>query len=365
VDKTRPQQDTEQGADVQARYRRTSGAVTLLMGILLGAVACGGGDTASSARGSRSPSAPAAATPSPSASPSAATVDPASVKANELGQVPVLMYHQLLAKPQGDYDQTPAQFRAELTALYAHGYRTITAADLIAGHIDVPAGRKPMVLTFDDATISQYAELPDGSVDPRSATGILLAVAKRAGEDRPVATYYVNGEPFAGHPAYLARLHDLGMEVAEHTLTHANLGQLSDAAAQAELAKGLTVITTAIPGVDVTTMALPFGVQPHHHLLASRGSSGGVRYSFAGVFAVGSNPSPSPFSAHFDPLYVPRIRSGLRTGDQRFTSTDWLRQLFSGKVTAYVSDGDPDHVSFPKSFAARLSPRFASIARPY
>jgi peptidoglycan/xylan/chitin deacetylase (PgdA/CDA1 family) len=287
------------------------------------------------------------------------------VKANELGQIPVLMYHQLLAQPHGVYDQTPAQFKAELVSLYAHGYRTITAADLIAGRIDVPAGKKPMVLTFDDSSTSQYGELPDGSVDPRTATGILLAVAKAHGEERPVATFYVNGDPFAGHPAYLAKLHDLGMEVAEHTLTHADLKSLSDAGVQAELAKGLKVITDAIPGVQVTTMALPFGVRPRNKPLAAHGSSGGITYRFGGVFAVGSNPAPSPYSAKFNPMYVPRIRSGLRTGDQAFTSTDWLPQLYSGKVTAYVSDGDPDHVSFPKASAGRLSPRYASVARPY
>jgi peptidoglycan/xylan/chitin deacetylase (PgdA/CDA1 family) len=275
------------------------------------------------------------------------------------------MYHQFLAKPRGVYDQTLAQLRTELTALYAHGYRTITAADLVAHRIDVPAGMKPMVLTFDDATVSQYGEAPDGSVDPQTAVGVLLAVAKKAGEEHPVATFYVNGEPFAGHPAYLAKLHDMGMEVAEHTLTHANLKQLDDAGVQAELAKGLKVITDAIPGVDVTTMALPFGVRPHNHVLASQGSSGGISYHFAAVFAVGSNPAPSPYSAKFDPLYIPRIRSGLRTGDQAFTSTYWLPRLFAGKVTPYVSDGDPAYISFPKASAARLAPRFASTARPY
>jgi len=346
---------------VRSRYRGFRGATALLAVVALGTAACSGSDTAAP-KAEGSSSAAASVSPSPSAAPS---VDPAAVKANELGQIPVLMYHQLLATPHGVYDQTPAQFRAELTALYAHGYRTITAADLVAGHIDVPAGRKPMVLTFDDSTVSQYAERPDGSADPASAVGILLDVAHRAGEEHPVATFYVNGDPFGGHPDYLAKLHDLGMEIAEHTLTHANLKQLDDAGVQAELAKGLKVITDNVPGVQVTTMALPFGVRPRNHGLASKGASRGLSYDFAGVFAVGSNPAPSPYSARFDPLYVPRIRSGLRTGDQSFTSTDWLPQLFSGKVTPYVSDGDPDHISFPKAAAGRLSPRFASQARPY
>ncbi|MFN2522913.1 MAG: polysaccharide deacetylase family protein [Mycobacteriales bacterium] len=295
---------------------------------------------------------------SPSASPAA---DPAAVKANELGQVPVVMYHQFVAQPRGVYDQTPAQYRAELEGLYAHGYRTVTAAALVAGTIDLPAGAKPVVLTYDDSTVSQYGELPDGSIDPNSGVGILLAVAKAHGDDHPVGTFYVNADPFAGKDAYLGKLVALGMELGDHTASHANLKQLDDAGVQAEMRAGLAVITKAAPDAKVTTMALPLGVRPRNKALAAKGDG----YSFAGVMAVGSNPAPSPYSATFNPMYVPRIRSGMRTGDQAFTSTDWLPQLYSGKVTTYVSDGDPGHVSFPKASAGRLNPRFASLARPY
>src|SRR3954454_13096001 len=40
---------------------------------------------------------------------------PASVKANELGLVPVLMYHRLVAKPASDYERSPEQFSGDLT----------------------------------------------------------------------------------------------------------------------------------------------------------------------------------------------------------------------------------------------------------
>lgn len=342
-------------------YRGWTRWGTTLVGAAFAASACSGPATPVARTTSR-PSPSRSSVPTPSAAP---RVDPASVHADELGAIPVLMYHQLVAKPKGDYDQTPEQFRAELTALYAHGYRTITAAELVAGQIGVPAGKKPMVLTFDDSTVSQFAELPDGSVDPRSGVGILEAVAKAAGEARPVASFYVNGSPFGGKDAALTDLHALGMEVAEHTLTHANLRQLSDGGVQQELAQGQLVITRAVPGVAVTTMALPFGVLPRNRVLAAKGSSAGTSYDFAGVLAVGSNPAPSPYASTFDPMYVPRIRSGRRTGDQALTSTYWLPKLFNGEVRSYVSDGDPAHISFPKAHASRLAPRYAAQARPY
>lgn len=336
---------------MRSGYRRSAG----LAGLLL-AVSC---SSQTPAEVTAQP-APTEVSPSPTATatPTAAAVDPASVKANELGDIPVLMYHQLLDKPRGVYDQTPAEYRAELELLYKTGYRTVTAADLVAGRIELPAGRSPMVLTFDDSTVSQYGELADGSVDPASAVGILLEVAARYDEPRPVATFYVNAAPFAGKPAYLASLAKLGMELGEHTASHANLKKLDDAGVQRELREGLAAITSAVPDAKVTTMALPFGAHPRNGVLAHRGTG----YDFAGVMLVGSNPARSPYHEKFDPLAVPRIRSGLRTGDQAFTSTDWLPKMAS---TRYISDGNPATISFPKALAGRLAPRLAGQANPY
>ena len=338
---------------MRAGYRR----ICLGVAALLLSVSCAAGSTPEA---HPSPSVTATTTAIRTASPSATAlaIDPATVHADELGVVPVLMYHQVVASPRGAYDQTPAQFRAELVSLYRSGYRTITAADLVAGRVGVAAGRSPMVLTFDDSSASQYGELPGGRVDPASAVGILLDVARRYGEPHPVATFYVNAAPFAGKNRYLASLVKLGMELGDHTATHANLRQLDPAGVQRELAQGLAVITKAVPGARVTTMALPFGAHPHDRALAARGAG----YRFAGVLLVGAGPAKSPYSRGFDAFDVPRIRSGLRTGDQLFTSTYWLPRLLK---TRFISDGDPDVISFPKAKAGLLDPRLRGRARAY
>ena len=322
--------------------------------LAMGAVACAGSSAPSAAKPTPSASASASAEASPSA-------DPAAVKANELGVVPVVMYHQFVAQPKGVYDQTPAQLKAELTRLYHQGYRTVTADAFVTGHMDVPAGKSPVVLTFDDATVSQYGELPDGSVDPKSALGILLAVGKANGEEHPVATFYVNEEPFAGRLKYLKKLHDLGMEIGDHTLTHANLKRLNDTQVQGEIAKDLTLIQRAVPGIDVTTMALPLGIHPVNKGLAAKGKFGTTPYSFKGVMLVGAGPAPSPYAAKFKPVAIPRLLSG-HDKSLYFGVTYWLNRI---GTTRYISDGDPDHISFPKAMADKLSPRFASMARPY
>jgi len=84
--------------------------------------------------------------------------------ANELGAVPALVYHQVVAWPAGDYDQTPAQVhraaRAALRPSLPDDHRTALAA----GQVDLPAGTSPMVLTVEDSTLSQYAERPPPQV---------------------------------------------------------------------------------------------------------------------------------------------------------------------------------------------------------
>jgi hypothetical protein len=151
------------------------------------------------------------------------------------------------------------------------------------------------------------------------------------------------------------------MEIGDHTMTHANLKRLSDTGVQAEIAGNLASIRKAVPGIDVTTMALPLGLHPANKALAAKGAARGTSYAFKGVMLVGAGPAPSPYSVKFKPLAVPRLLSG-HDKSEPFAATYWLNRM---RTSRYVSDGDPEHVSFPKASAAKLAPKFASMARPY
>jgi len=316
----------------------------------------------------RGSSSKATGKPAPSAGPKAPPVDPASVKANELGVVPVLMYHRLTPTPTGEYDRRPEDFRAELQRIYDSGYRPILARDLVAGRIDVPAGKSPVVLTFDDSTVSQYRLGPDGNVVPDTAVGILLEFGKAHPDFRPIATLYVNGNPFEAG-AGSAELQDLvhrGFELGAHTLTHQNLGKADPEKVQKELVEGLRVITKAVPDAKVVTMALPFGVRPKDPALAHAGTWDGESYTFDAVFLVGAEPSPSPFAATFKPLSIPRVRSSAWDGQKpNYGSTYWLDALDKRPERRFVSDGDVDRVSFPASEQAKLGSVAPGRANPY
>jgi peptidoglycan/xylan/chitin deacetylase (PgdA/CDA1 family) len=234
----------------------------------------------------------------------------------------------------------------------------------------VPAGKTPVVLTFDDATQFQFSYDAQGRVKPSTAMGVLLAFARAHRGFRPAGTFYVLREPFAGTPRGPAMLRWLvrhGFELGNHTFDHLPLGSLSTRQVQRELVLGQKVITDAVPGVRVRTMSLPLGVMPRPAVLAREGRWGGRSYRNVGVFLVGANPAASPFSRAFDPGGIPRIRSSHLpwNGDADFTAAYWLDQLRKDPDRRYVSDGNPRTISFPRAEAGQLAPRFQSRARPY
>lgn len=339
-----------------------------LSAVAVVATGCNGSQAAET--GPRSTVSPAATSASPTASPTP-TVDPASVRANELGLVPVLMYHQIVAKPRDVYDQTPAHFRAELEKLASENYVPITAADFATGKIDIPAGKHPVVLTFDDSTLSQFALGADGNPKPDTAVAILEEVAKAHPGFTPTATFFVNNSPFvdADGKKTLGWLHGHGFDIGDHTMSHANLRQVPAGRAQQEIAGNLAMIDKAVPGIAVDTLALPYGAYPQEKALAHQGSAAGTSYAFKGVYLVGSNPSHSPFHKAFDPFNIPRIRSGdpalQSAADKPFVSDYYLTWLQQHPASRYTSDGDPARISFPKSFAGVLSAKFKAEANPY
>ncbi|MTV26352.1 polysaccharide deacetylase family protein [Nitriliruptoraceae bacterium ZYF776] len=290
--------------------------------------------------------------------------------ANELGEVPVLMYHRLLEDGGGDYDLTPEEFRTELEYLATNGYVPITAAELVSGELDVPAGRTPVVLTFDDSTREQFALTEDGEVDPDTAVGILLDVAAEHDDFPATGTFYVLGSLFGvaedAGTELLRALHDLGFELGNHTFAHGNLGQLDDDQVQRDLAEGARNITEAVPGAEVTTLSYPFGIRPDDPSLVASGSHDGYDYRHEAGFLVGSGPAPSPFSSEFDPLAIPRIRAQPTwDGEADYGSGFWWDVLERAPERRYVSDGDPTTITFPEELADELDDAFTDRAQPY
>ncbi|GIH71832.1 polysaccharide deacetylase family protein [Sphaerimonospora thailandensis] len=296
----------------------------------------------------------------------------ARVKANELGQIPVLMYHRVMKNPAPGDDLTPEQFRAELERLARENYVPITAAEYVTGKIDIPAGKHPVVLTFDDASPAQLTLDGMGKPAPDCAVGILMDVAKKHPGFRPVATMYVIRDLFGKtrqeeQIQVLEWLKDRGFDIGNHTHDHVNLRGKS----QEEVAKQIVSMHNEIISLIKTppvTLALPYGNQPKKKEWGLHGTYKGVTYNYKGEFLAGYTPAQSPFTKDFDPAGIPRIRSKEKvknTDCAKFCSAAWLDWLKANPNDRYTSDGNPKTVAFPKFKAPFASPAFSARTLPY
>jgi len=276
--------------------------------------------------------------------------------AASMGKVPVLMVH-LVADTDAVWTITKARFRHTLETLYAHGYRPITVAQMIDRRIDVPAGKRPVVFTFDDASASHFRYIERNGqleVDPESAVGIWLAFAKKHPDWKPRATFCMLSGAEAGRSFFgnkniegqktewrfrkVQFLHAQGFELCNHTLWHANLAKYPDAFVQEQIARGQLAIDSAVPGYKVRTFALPLGVWPKNRVLARRGewkdSKSGIvtRYDHDAILEVAGGPSVSPFDPTFDPLRIRRF-------NVYFDAVDSLIARLERNGTGYVVGG--------------------------
>ena len=62
-----------------------------------------------------------------------------AASANELGQVPILMIHRVIAKPDVSLDRTPTELYEEFTGLAKQGYVPVTASEFVTGQMNIPA----------------------------------------------------------------------------------------------------------------------------------------------------------------------------------------------------------------------------------
>ncbi|MGE5579287.1 MAG: polysaccharide deacetylase family protein [Bacillota bacterium] len=281
--------------------------------------------------------------------------EPVRLKPNELGQVMIIMYHDVQEHDR-EWVRSRDNLRADLERFYNLGYTLIPLSDYLSGHIQVPEGRTPLVLTFDDGTRGQLT-LVEGEAglvpDPDCAVGILLEFSKEHPGFGHSATFFVNsGNPF-GDAARIAEnlgfILEAGMEIGNHTRTHRDLS----AASPEEVAKELGSLVNevrAITGYEVTSLALPFGGYPKSKENLLAGTWNEQAYHNLGVLLVGAEPAPSPFSKQFNPYAIPRIRGSQAELDK------WLHEMEKYPERRYVSDGQPDMVTFMDGDEVRSIP---------
>jgi len=284
--------------------------------------------------------------------PVAKEMDVAEIHPNELGEIPILEYH-LITDEDGRWSRSWRNFQSDLARLYKLGYRTVPLQDVVDDRIDLPAGSSPVVLSFDDSSPGQFTFVDqDGTLvpDPHSAVGILDAFDRDHPDFGEHATFFVlpAADPphnLFGQDQYQKQKLDYlvkhGMEIGNHTYWHQNLATVGDAEVERQIGQAVQVIDRLVPGYDVDLFALPDGGWPKHRALAVHGVWNGISYNNRAVLLVGASPSLSPDRVGFDPLAMPRIQAIPQQIDL------WLSALDHGVHQRYVSDGNPNRVTFP------------------
>ncbi len=268
---------------------------------------------------------------------------------NPAGSVPVLVYRDFIgpsaAAVPGTSGRTIEAFRNDLQRLIEAGFYPVNLGDLAQEHLRaVPAGKRPIVLTFDGSAASQFRWLPDGQVDPDCAVGVLLAFNATHGVDWPLrATFFVQqevGRPGDGlfgasdlAPQKLKQLVAWGMEVGVLPIGGSALNTLSDAAVQEALGIASQQLTNWLGGYTANSLALPDGALPTTTALLKAGSHNGVAYTYTAAVLPNGGLAPSPSHAAFAPLRIPRVQ-----GDD--ASLNRLLAQGARRGVFYVSGGE-------------------------
>jgi hypothetical protein len=287
--------------------------------------------------------------------------------ANELGRIPILEYH-LIQPLESRWGRSIANFRLDLETLYSGGFWPIGVKEFVEGRIEAPAGKRPIILTFDDSSPGQMRYLmgPGGPrIDPECAVGILLDFHQKH-QDFPLkGIFFVLPEAkqphkLFGQPEFEAKklneLVRLGFEIGNHTFWHADLARYPGPVVQKQLALAQESVGRMVPGYRFLALSLPLGDWPKEAGLAVQGAYHGISYHHQAIFLVSGGPAASPFDVNCQFTKLPRIQV---TGNEL---KYWLKYFELHPEQVFVSDGDPTRVTTPKSLLPRLArSRFSNL----
>ncbi len=226
------------------------------------------------------------------ADPSAAAHQTSREPAELTDTVPVLMYHRVQPEaerpdsvPYPDLYLEPDLFREHVSALYAEGWRTVTArqvAEAFAAGTGVP--EKSFVITVDDGYRDGYDHI--------------LPVLK---EFEAVGTFYVVperlGQGQAFEPTQLVELAAAGNEIGNHTWGHDDLAAVGQQGARESIKKASDRIEKIV-GARPVTLAYPAGSYDSGAIEAA--TAEGIMLAFTTQYGA--------LDASSDLLAAPRIR---------------------------------------------------------
>jgi hypothetical protein len=111
-------------------------------------------------------------------------------------QVPILLYHRFLPDTYAKSYPTKTVFRdfhSELQSLFDNGYSLVSLQDWINGDLQVPAGRRPIIITLDDAFFADQIYLENnGQPSLNSGLGVLWEFSQQHPDFGFAASLFAN-----------------------------------------------------------------------------------------------------------------------------------------------------------------------------
>ena len=299
-------------------------------------------------------------------------IDYKELKVNELGNVPIMMYHGIHNVTDNKYtggnvdidgyQRTSEAFRKDLEFYYKNGYRMIRLNDYVNGVIDVEAGLSPLILTFDDGLsnnikVTGLDENGEIIIDPNSAVGILEEFKKKYPDFNVTATFFVNGGLFNQkeyNEKILNWLINNGYDIGNHTYNHVDFTSVNSEKSVKEVGSLYNLLDKYIPGKYVNIIALPFGSpysKKHENFsYIMSGTYEGKTYNTIAALRVGWEAEYSPFNKSFDSSFLKRIRAYDNNG----TDFDIEMNFKILENNRYISDGDKNTITIPKDKENKL-----------
>lgn len=176
-------------------------------------------------------------------------------------EVPVLMYHQFVAKEDKNFKIktyiTAKHFELQLKLLKLLGYTTITFRDLEKMGLESRFKKKYIILTVDDGYVNNYEYMYPLLVKYNMKAVIYMVV----GRDHNSWDVDAHGEeilPIMGESQVKELIRSGHIEIGGHTFTHANLPTISREEQIKEI-KGSKEALEQKYGIKVTSFAYPYG----------------------------------------------------------------------------------------------------------
>lgn len=283
---------------------------------------------------------------------------------DELGEVPIMMYHGIHNKSNSEtnytggnvdkdgYQRTSEAFKSDLEFYYNEGYRMIRLTDYVDGNIDVELGKSPIILTFDDGLennikVTGLDEKGEIIIDPNSAVGILESFKEKYPDYNVTATFFVNGGLFNQeeyNEKILKWLVEHGYDVGNHTYSHVNFGSVDSVKTQQEVGSIYEMLDKIIPDKYVNIIALPFGspykLEHENMNYIFNTNYNNKDYITKSALRVGWKAESSPFSSDFNPKFLKRIRAYDNDGVE-FDIEMNFKLLQNNR---YISDGNKNTI---------------------